>query len=90
MSWLVVNANVLSYMRRYADEDIYLVAINFGFEESEDDHSIKMSDRVLSAGEVVLNTNNLGDEYSVGRTVSLSNIKLSPAQGLVLKVSNSN
>jgi hypothetical protein len=80
IQFLIVNDNVISFMRFARDSAPYLIAANVGHTSSTDDYTILTG---VAHGKVVLYA---GNEYVVkdGDLVSLSRLTLKPGEGIVV------
>ena len=79
MQFLVVNENVLSFMRYARDTAPYLIAVNLGEHASTDDYTVMMG---MVRGKVVLYS---GTTLKVeeGELIALSALTLEPGEGIV-------
>ncbi|KAH9509944.1 Maltase 1 [Bulinus truncatus] len=80
---MVTNDNVLSFLRYFGSER-YLVAINFGQNESTDDYSVRLVNS--DSGVVVSDTGSVDAAIAKGANVNLRQLKLKPGDGVVVKV----
>jgi len=79
MQFLIVNDDILSFMRFTRDTAPYLISLNLGNEASTDDYTVLTG---MVRGKVVLysgTTLNMKD----GDLISLSAVTLQPGEGLV-------
>ena len=79
MQFLVVNENVLSFMRFARDTAPYLIALNVGERASTDDYTVMTG---MVRGKLVLYA---GTTLNVeeGELISLSALTLEPGEGVV-------
>jgi hypothetical protein len=80
IQFLIVDDNILSFMRFAKDSAPYLIALNFGHTSSSNDYSVLTGVR---HGKVVLYS---GHEYRVkdGDLVVLAQLTLHPGEGIVV------
>ncbi|KAK3765353.1 hypothetical protein RRG08_065109 [Elysia crispata] len=79
----VLNENVLAFLRTFGSER-YLVAINFGQENSTDDHSASPVNQ--STGTVAAITGAVSEDLGKGHQVNLNNLTLKPGDGVVIQL----
>jgi len=80
IQFLIVNHNIISFMRFARDSAPYLIALNVGNVLATDDYTILTG---VGQGKVVLY---YGNEYKVkdGDLVNLSQLTLKPGEGVVV------
>jgi len=79
IQFLVVNDNILSFMRFTRDTAPYLIALNLGDISSTDDYTLLTG---LVRGKVVLYSGTTM-KVSDGDVIALSSVSLQPGEGLV-------
>ncbi|XP_041359919.1 maltase 1-like isoform X3 [Gigantopelta aegis] len=82
LQYVVVNKNILSYVRGSDGEGRFLVAMNFGHKTSTDNYSIHPVN--TEKGTVVVTTSSLNSEEK--NTRSLKDISLLPGSGIIIKL----
>lgn len=80
IQFLIVNDNIISFMRFARDSAPYLIAMNVGHTTTADDYTLLTG---VAHGKVVLYA---GNEYAVkdGDLVGLSRLTLKPGEGIVV------
>ena len=87
LTFHVVNDNILSYIRWAGGERAFLIILNVGNESATHEYSWPLGDENVKVGTIVVTSGNLRNEHMKPfNIVPLSNLSLSPGQGLVLQI----
>ena len=88
MRFIVVNENIMSFLRHARNNIPYLVILNVGHQLSCDNYTLQIDGYSHLKGQISFDTSNMRDTNScqLGYDVELKRICVGPGRGIVLKL----